>query len=139
MRQLTGVEATSLLGYDENFIQVPTSARTSVSKTKRQDVTYVRAAPRGRPLQLLLFLAKDWYSALNASFSLPLVQLFLSSPSKSLLKSCKGATSSPPITIAGQKHLKPCPMTERAATVERTQITKTSGNREASRRNSYCK
>ena len=139
MSQLTGVEATSLLGYDTFFIQVPTRAKTSLSRTERQDVTYVRATPRGRPLQLPLFCTKDWYSAQHASTLLPFVQLFSSSPSKSLLKSCKGATSSPPTTIAGQKQLKPCPMTERAATVDRTQLTKSSRNRPASRRNSFCK
>ena len=52
--------------------------------------------------------AKDWYSARQASTSLPLVQPFSSSPSKSLLKSWKGATSSPPTTIAEQKQLNPC-------------------------------
>ena len=58
MRQLTGVEATSLFGYDTYFIQVPTSAKTSLRRTEWQDVTYVRAAPRGRPLQLPLHLHK---------------------------------------------------------------------------------
>ena len=58
MRQLKGVETTSLCGYNTYFIQVPTIATTSLSRTERQDVTYVRAAPRGRPLQLPLFLHK---------------------------------------------------------------------------------
>ena len=49
-RQHIGVEATCLIGYDTYFIQVLTSAETSLSGTERQDVTYVRAAPRGRPL-----------------------------------------------------------------------------------------
>ena len=34
------------------------SAKTSLCRTKRQDVTFVRAALRGRPLQLPLFLHK---------------------------------------------------------------------------------
>ena len=58
MRQYKGVQATSQTGYYTYFIQVPTSAKTSLSRTERQDVTYVRAAPRGRPLQLPLFLHK---------------------------------------------------------------------------------
>ena len=58
MRQFTGAGATSLFGYDTDFIQVPTSAKTSLCRTERQDVTNVRAAPRGRPLQLPLFLHK---------------------------------------------------------------------------------
>ena len=139
LRQLTGAKVINLPGYDTCFIQVPTSAKTNLSRTERQDVTYVRAAPRGRALQLPLFLNKDWYSARHASTSLPLVQPFSSNPSKSLLKSFNGATSSPPTTIAGQKQLNPCPMTERAATVERTQFKKSSRNRRASRRNSLCR
>ena len=58
MGKLTGVEATSLFGYDTYFIQVPTSAKNSLCRTEWQDVTYVRAAPRGPPLQLPLFLHK---------------------------------------------------------------------------------
>ena len=69
----------------------------------------------------------------------PLVQPFSSSPSRTLLKSWKGATSSPPSTNAGQKQLKPCPMTDREATVDRTQLTKSSGNQRASRRKSFCR
>ena len=52
MRQYKGT------GYDTYFIQVPTSAETSLCRKEWQDVTYVRAAPRGRPLQLPLFLHK---------------------------------------------------------------------------------
>ena len=37
---------------------MPTSAKTGLCRKKWQDVTYVRAAPRGRPLQLPLFLHK---------------------------------------------------------------------------------
>ena len=58
MRQLTGAGATSLFGYDTYFIQVPMSAKTNLCRTKWPDVIYVRAAPRGRPLQLPLFLHK---------------------------------------------------------------------------------
>ena len=65
---------------------------------------------------------KDWYSARQTSTSLPLFQPFSGSPSKNLLKSWKGATSSPPITMARQKQLLPCPMTDLEATVERTQF-----------------
>ena len=139
MRQFTGAGATNLFGYDTYFIQVPTSAKTSLSRTERKDVTYVRAAPRGRPFQLPLFLHKGVVLSRHTSTSLPLVQPFSSNPSKSLLKSCKRATSSPPTTIAGQKHFKPCPMTDRAATVDRTEFTKSSRNRRASRRNSFCR
>ena len=136
LRQLTGAKIQNLLGYDTYFVQVPTSAETSLSRTERQDVTYVRAAPRGRSLQLPLFSNKG---LVHASTSLPLIQPFSSSPSTSLLKSCSGATSSPPTTIAGQKQLNPCPMAEREATAESTQFKKSSKNRRASRRNSFCR
>ena len=56
--QLNGVEATCFIGYDTYFIQVRTSAETSLFRTKWKEVTYVRAAARGRPLQLPLFLHK---------------------------------------------------------------------------------
>ena len=128
MRQYKGVQATSLTARKtacpkQNDRSSPTSGRLLVD-----DRSSCRCS-----------CAKDWYSARHASTSLPLVQPFSSSPSKSLLKSCKGATLSPPTTIAGQKQLKPCPMTERAATVDRTQFTKSSRNRRASRRNSFCR
>ena len=58
MRQFKGGKATFLIGYDTYFIQMPTSAKTSLCRTEWQDITYVRAAPRGRPLQLPLFLHK---------------------------------------------------------------------------------
>ena len=57
-KQLKGVEATFLIGHDTYFIQVPTSPETSLCRTETQDVTYVRLAHRGRPLQLPLFLHK---------------------------------------------------------------------------------
>ena len=58
MRQFKGVQATCLIGDNTYFIQVPTSSKSSLYRTNWQDVTYVRAAPRGRPLQLPLFLHK---------------------------------------------------------------------------------
>ena len=79
---------------------------------------------------------KDWYSALHASTSLPLVQPFSRSPSKSLLNSWRGTTSSPTTTNAGQKQLIPCPVTDLEATVDRTQFPNSSRKRRASRRNS---
>ena len=79
---------------------------------------------------------KDWYSALHASTSLPLVQPVSQSPSKSFLNSWKGATSCPPTIIAGQKQLIPCPMTDLEATVDRIQFTNSPRKQRASRRNS---
>ena len=78
---------------------------------------------------------RDWYSARHASTSLPLVQHFSRSPSRSLLRSWKRAMSSPPTTNAGQKQLKPCPKTDLEATVDRTQFTNSSKKRRTSRRN----
>ena len=79
---------------------------------------------------------KDWYSALYASISLPLVQPFSNRPSNSL-KSCKGATSYPPITIAGQKELRTCRIFDLEATVNRTLFTNSLGNRPASLRKPF--
>ena len=79
---------------------------------------------------------KEWYSARHASVSLPLVQPFSKSPTRSLLKSWNGATSSPPTTIAGHKRLKPCPMAGLEAKIDRTQFTKCSRKRRASWQNS---
>ena len=44
------------IGHDTYFKQMLTSTETSLRGAKRQDVTYVRAAPRRRPLQLSLLL-----------------------------------------------------------------------------------
>ena len=45
-------------GYDTHFKQMLTSTKTSLRRAKRQDITYVRAAPRRTPLQLSLLLDK---------------------------------------------------------------------------------
>ena len=58
LRQLSMAKRYNLIAYDTYFVQVPTSAETSLSGTERQDVTYLWAAPRGRPLQLPLFSNK---------------------------------------------------------------------------------
>ena len=42
------------IGHDTYFKQMLTSTETSLRGTKLQDITYVRAAPRRRPLQLSL-------------------------------------------------------------------------------------
>ena len=72
LSQYKGVEATSLIGYDTYFEQLPTSAKTSLCRTERQDVTYVRAAPRGWPLQLPLFLHKGLVLSLARLYLAPL-------------------------------------------------------------------
>ena len=43
-------------GYDTHFNEMLTSTKTSLRRGKRQDITYVRAAPRRTPLQLSLLL-----------------------------------------------------------------------------------
>ena len=42
------------IGHDTYFKPMLTSTETSLRRTKRQDINYVRAAPRRRPLQLSL-------------------------------------------------------------------------------------
>ena len=44
--------------HDTYFKQMLASTKTSLQRAKRQDVTYVRAAPRWKPLQLSLVLHK---------------------------------------------------------------------------------
>ena len=46
------------IGHDTYFKQMLTNTETSLRGTKRQHITYVRAAPRRRPLQLSLLLNK---------------------------------------------------------------------------------
>ena len=124
MRSNKGVEATSLIGYNTCLHRCRRARKPACAvQNDRTSPTSGRLLVDHRS-NCRCSCTKDWYSARHASTSPPLVQPFSSSPSKSLLKSCRETTSSPPTTIAGQKQLKACPMTERAATVERTQFTK---------------
>ena len=131
-----GNQNNMLIGYNTYFVEVLASTETNLCGTKRQDFTYIRAALRGRPLQLLLFLHKRLVFRPAHFKFYPSGQPFCKSPFNSLLNSWKGATSSPPTTIAGQNQLKPCPITDLKATVDRTQITNSSTKRQASRQNS---
>ena len=141
MKQFTRAGATSLFGYDTYFIQVPTNRENQPvqNRTTGRHLRQGGSSWTTAPAAAVLAQRTGTYSARHSSTSLPLVQPFSSNPSKSLLKSCEGATSSPPTTIAGQKQLKPCPLTERAATVDRKQFKKSSRNRRASRRISFCR
>ena len=80
MIQFEGVQATCLIGYNTYFIQVPTSAKTSLCRTEWQDVTYVRAAPLGRPLQLPLFIHKGLVLSLARLNLTPLGPTLLQQP-----------------------------------------------------------
>ena len=51
-------KTTCKIGYDTIFLQVVTSTETNLCRTKGQGVPYVKATPRGPPLQLPLFLHK---------------------------------------------------------------------------------
>ena len=72
--------------------------------------------------------AKDWYSARPASISLPLTHPISRSPSRSKPNRWKGAWLSPPVMIAGQKQLIPCPMLDRAATFDSAEFVNSSRN-----------
>ena len=74
--------------------------------------------------------------AFAGSTSDPLTQPSSSSPSNNCPKRWKAEESSPPITISGRKQLSPWPHGERAATVERMVITRSSRKRRQSLRNS---
>ena len=82
---------------------------------------------------------KDWYSARQASISLPSTHPRSKSPSNNKPNKCRGAWSSPPMMIAGQKQLSPCPTLERAGTVDSTEVVNSSRNLRASRWNSFFK
>ena len=85
------------------------------------------------------YCTKDWNLALHASTSLPLVHPFSDGPSKGFLNNWKGASLSPPTTIAGQKQIKPYPMGKLDATVENKQFTNSSTKPWASRQSSVRK
>ena len=68
----------------------------------------------------------DWYSARQASISLPLIHPHSKSPPNETPSSCNGAWLSLPMTIAGQNQLNPCPVLERSATVDSTEFVNSS-------------
>ena len=76
---------------------------------------------------------KDWYSARQASISLPFIRPRSKSPSNNRPNKCRGAVLSPPMMIAGQKQLSFCQTLERAATVESTEVVNSSRNLRSSR------
>ena len=78
---------------------------------------------------------KEWNSAFAGSISDPLIKPRSSSLSSSCPKVWKAEYSSPPMTISGQKQLSPCQIRERAATVERMVLTKSSRKGRQSLRN----
>ena len=82
---------------------------------------------------------KDWYSARQASILLPLIHPRSKNPSNKRPSRCTGAWLSPPMTIAGGKQLNPCPILERAATVDSTEFVNSFRNLQASRWNSRFK
>ena len=111
-----------ITAHNKNLKQMLASTETSLQRAKRQDVTYVRAARCRRTFPLPLLLAKDWYSARQASILLILIHPLSRSPSSSKLSRRSRAFSSPPMTIAGQKQLFPRPILDRAVTVEITEF-----------------
>ena len=82
---------------------------------------------------------KNKCSARQASMSPPLIHPRSKSTSNKKPRRCSGAWLSPPIRIAGQKQLKPCPILERAATVDSTDVVNSSTNLRASRWNPFFK
>ena len=85
----------------------------------------------------LLAAKKKWNSAFAGSISDPLTQPSSSRPSSSCPKSWQAEYSSPPMTISVQKQLSPCPTGERAATLERMVLTRSSRKRRLSLRNFF--
>ena len=87
-------------------------------------------------LQLLLSMHKGLVlSPARINFS-PSGPNFVQKPIQQLVKQPERSDVIPPTKIAGQKQLIPCPMTDLEATVDRKQITISSRELPASRRNS---
>ena len=82
---------------------------------------------------------KDWNSALQASTVDPFSHPHSTKPSRSCPKRQKAEWSSPPIIISGQKQLTPWPSFERAATLDKTVLVKSSRKRRALLLNSFFK
>ena len=76
---------------------------------------------------------KDWCSARQASISINFIHPRSKGPSSNRPSRCRGAWLFPPLLIAGQKQLSPCPTLERAATVDSTEVLNSSRNLRASR------
>ena len=118
-----------------------TGTETSLRGAKRQDITYVRAAPRRRPLQLSLLLNEG---LVFRPASLNLTALDPSTIQKTIEHETQQmqwrmiAPTPPPMIIAGQK-LNPCPIFERAARVDSTEVVNSSKTLRASRWNSRFK
>ena len=82
---------------------------------------------------------KNWSSALQASTIDPFSHPYSTKPSRSCPKRKKADWSSPPIFISEQKQLTPWPGFERAATVDKTVLVKSSRKRRALLLNSVLK
>ena len=80
---------------------------------------------------------KQWNSAFAGSILDPLTQPSSSSLSSSCPKSWKAEQSSPTMTISGQKQLIPCPTRERAPTLDRMVLTRSSRKQRLSLRNFF--
>ena len=72
---------------------------------------------------------KSGSQPLQVQFRTPLTRPSSNSSSSSCPKRWKTGKLSPPMTISGQKQLSPCPTGERAATVEKMVLTRSSRKR----------
>ena len=116
-----------------------TSRETSLRGTKGQDITYVWAAPRRRPLQLSLLLNEG---LVFRPASLDLTALDPSAIQKTIEQKTQQMQWRMIVYSDDdrrQKQLNPCPIFERAATVDNTEVVNSSKNLRASRWNSPCK
>ena len=123
------------IGHDTHFKQKLTGTETSLPGAKRQDITSVRAAPRRRPLQLSLLLN---VGLVFRPASLDLTALDPSTIQKTIeekTQQIQWRMIVSPEMVAGQKQLNPCPIFERAATVDNTEVVNSSENLRASRWN----
>ena len=97
----------------------------------------------GRSLRQGSFLSKFWHKGLSLSpacfYFAPPNPPFSRSTSKSLLKSCRGAGSSQPVTITGQEQLLFWHTKTRKATADDTQLADSWRMQRASRLNSFLR
>ena len=120
-------------GHYTYFKQMLTSTKTSLQRAKRQDITYVGAALRRRPLQLSLLLDKGLvFSPTGLDLTTLYPRMFQKS-NQQKTQQVQTRMIVHPMMTAGQKQFSPCPTLERAATVDSTEVVNSSRNLRASR------
>ena len=125
-----------LTHHDTNFVQIPPGMEARLV-TKRSDAVGWHTRSLATYFDLSLFADKRVEFSFFSLNLWPLTKPSSSSPSRGCPKRWKAEYLSPPIMIWGQKQLSPCPTGERAATIEKTVLTRSSGKRRQSFQNCF--